>query len=293
MDDHTVHTTMGSEDQRQVVVSMSSTPATGAATASSTPRWSSSKLAPVDSLQKLMLKSPLSPVSDEPAPPPVPLVKKVAAEFIGTFILMFTVLSAIIADVDAAAHHPAAATGGIPLGVAAAAGLAVVAVVLAVVDISGSHLNPAVSLAMGLFGHLPRAHVAPYAAAQTAGAAAAAFLAKGVLRPPDPGVMASVPSGSAGEAFVVELVLTFVLVFVIAAVATDPASSKEAVAVSIAAAIMMNALVGGPWTGPSMNPARTVGAALATGKYKDIWVYLVAPPLGAIAGAGTYKLIKP
>ncbi|CAO2199929.1 unnamed protein product [Urochloa humidicola] len=294
MDDHT---TMGIEDQRQVAISMSSTPATGAAAASSTPRRSSSKLAPVDSLQKLMLKSPLSPpVSDEPSPPPppMPLVKKVAAEFIGTFILMFTVLSAIIADADAATHHPtAAAAAGIPLGVAAAAGLAVVAVVLAVVDISGSHLNPAVSLAMGLFGHLPRAHVAPYAAAQTAGGAAAAFLAKGVLRPPDPGVMASVPSGGAGEAFVVELVLTFVLVFVIAAVATDPASSKEAVAVSIAAAIMMNALVGGPWTGPSMNPARTVGAALATGKYKDIWVYLVAPPLGAIAGAGTYKLIKP
>ncbi|CAO2186947.1 unnamed protein product [Urochloa humidicola] len=292
MDDHT---TMGIEDQRQVAISMSSTPATGGAAASSTPRRSSSKLAPVDSLQKLMLKSPLSPVSDEPSPPPppVPLVKKVAAEFIGTFILMFTVLSAIIADADAAAHHPTAAAAGIPLGVAAAAGLAVVAVVLAVVDISGSHLNPAVSLAMGLFGHLPRAHVAPYAAAQTAGAAAAAFLARGVLRPPDPRVMASVPSGGAGEAFVVELVLTFVLVFVIAAVATDPASSKEAVAVSIAAAIMMNALVGGPWTGPSMNPARTVGAAVATGKYKDIWVYLVAPPLGAIAGAGTYKLIKP
>ncbi|CAO2205735.1 unnamed protein product [Urochloa humidicola] len=288
------HATMSGEDKRQQVAISMSSPALSdrslAGAAASTPR--SSKLAPLDSLQKLMLKSPLSPpISDEPAPPPpVPLAKKMAAEFIGTFILMFTVLSAIVADA-----HPGGGAGGV-LGVAAAAGFAVVAVVLAVVDISGSHLNPAVSVAMGLFGHLPPAHVLPYAAAQTGGAAAAAFLARGVLRPPDPGVMASVPRGGAGagEAFVLELVLTAVLVFVIAAVATGrPAASREAVAVSIAAAIAMNALVGGTWTGPSMNPARTVGAALATGNYKDIWVYLVAPPLGAIAGAGTYKLIKP
>ncbi|CAL5008502.1 unnamed protein product [Urochloa decumbens] len=275
-------TTMSSEDnKRQVAISMSSTPPNDRSLAGA-----------AASLQKLMLKSPLSPrVSDKPAPrPPVPLAKKMAAEFIGTFILMFTVLSAIIADTGA---QPGGA-GGV-LGVAAAAGLAVVAVVFAVVDISGSHLNPAVSLAMGAFGHLPLAHVLPYAAAQTAGSTAAAFLAKGVLRPPDPGVMASVPRGGAGagEAFFLDLMLTFVLVFVIAAVATDPAASKEAVAVSIAAAIMMNALVGGSVTGPSMNPARTIGAALATGRYKDIWVYLVAPPLGAIAGAGTYTLNKP
>ncbi|CAL5010040.1 unnamed protein product [Urochloa decumbens] len=281
------HTTMSSEDKRQVAISMSSTPPSdpslavaGSGAAATTPRPPSSKLAPLDSLQKLMLKSPLSPpVSDEPAPsPPVPLAKKMAAEFIGTFILMFTVLSAIIAD---AAHPGGSGGAGGVLGVATAAGLAVVAVVFAVVDISGSHLNPAVSLAMAAFGHLPSGHVLPYAAAQTAGSTAAAFLAKGVLRPPDPGVMASVPRGGAGQAFFLELVLTFVLVFVIAAVATDPASSKEAVAGSIAAAIMMNALVGGSWTGPSMNPARTIGAALATGKYKDIWVYLMAPALGA------------
>ena len=242
-------TTTSCEDQRQqqVAISMCSTPSdrslTGAGSASA-PR--SSKLVPLDSLQKLMLKSP-------PPPPPfhgeherrtpaaaaeVPLVKKVAAEFIGTFILMFTVVSTIVAD---------AQRGGVEglLGVAASAGLAVVAVVLAVVHVSGSHLNPAVSLAMGVFGHLPRAHVLPYAAAQTLGSAAATFLAKGMYRPVDPGVMATVPRVGAAEAFVLELVLSFVLMFVIAAVATDPASSKELVAISIAAAITMNALVGG------------------------------------------------
>jgi aquaporin NIP len=284
------HTTMSGEDQRRVAISVCSTPShdrslAGAPAAASTPR--PSKLVPLDSLQRLMFKSPLPPVQDDEPKAPVPLVKKVAAEFVGTFILMFTVVSAIVAD----AHQPGGA-GGV-LGVAAAAGLAVVAVVLAVVDVSGSHLNPAVSVAMAAFGHLPLSHVAPYAAAQTLGSAAATFLAKGMYRPADPGVMATVPRGcTTGEAFLVELALTFVLVFVIAAVATDPASSKEAVAVSIAAAITMNALAGASWTGPSMNPARTIGAAVATGKYKDIWVYLVAPTLGAIAGAGTYTLIK-
>ncbi|XP_052165054.1 aquaporin NIP3-3-like [Oryza glaberrima] len=219
----------------------------------------------------------------------VPLVKKVAAEFIGTFILVFTVLSTVVMD----ARHGGAAENLV--GVAASAGLAVVAVVLSVVHISGSHLNPAVSLAMAALGHLPPAHLLPYAAAQTAASLAAAFLAKGVYRPARPAVMATVPAAGvgAGEAFVVEVALTFVLVFVITAVATDPSSSKELVAIAIAAAIMMNALVGGPSTGPSMNPARTVGAAVATGEYRQMWIYLVAPPLGAIAGAATYTLIKP
>uniref|UniRef100_A0A0E0EHX2 Aquaporin n=1 Tax=Oryza meridionalis TaxID=40149 RepID=A0A0E0EHX2_9ORYZ len=174
------------------------------------------------------------------------------------------------------------------VGVAASAGLAVVAVVLSVVHISGSHLNPAVSLAMAALGHLPPAHLLPYTAAQTAASLAAAFLAKGVYRPARPAVMATVPAAGvgAGEAFFVEVALTFVLVFVITA-------SKELVAIAIASAIMMNALVGGPSTGPSMNPARTIGAAVATGEYRQMWIYLVAPPLGAIAGAATYTLIKP
>jgi aquaporin NIP len=110
--------------------------------------------------------------------------------------------------------------------VAASAGLAVVAVVLSVVHISGSHLNPAVSLAMAALGHLPPAHLLPYAAVQTA--ASLAFLAKGVYRPARPAVMATVPAAGvgAGEAFVVEVALTFVLVFVITAVATDPSSAS-------------------------------------------------------------------
>lgn len=130
-------------------------------------------------------------------------------------------LSTVVMD----ARHGGAET---LVGVAASAGLAVVAVVLSVVHISGSHLNPAVSLAMAALGHLPPAHLLPYAAVQTAASLAAAFLAKGVYRPARPAVMATVPAAGvgAGEAFVVEVALTFVLVFVITAVATDPSSAS-------------------------------------------------------------------
>jgi len=220
-------TTVSVEEQRQVAISMCSTPSerslAGAAGSASTPR--SSMPVTLESLQKLMLKSP--PQADvhdaeqgRRAPEvPVPLAKKVAAEFIGTFILMFAVVSTIVAD----AQHGGAE--GL-VGVAASAGLAVAAGVLAEVHVSGSHLNPAVSLAMGVFGHLPRAHVLPYAAAQTMGSVAATFLAKAMYRPADPAVMATVPRVGAAEAFVLELVLTFVLMFVITAVATDPTSAS-------------------------------------------------------------------
>jgi len=187
-------TTVSVEEQKQVAISVCSTPSErslAGAGAASTPR--SSKLVPVplDSLQKLMLKSP--PQADvvenneqTRVPAEVPLAKKVAAEFIGTFILMFAVVSTIVAD----AQHGGAE--GL-VGVAASAGLAVV---LAVVHVSGSHLNPAVSLAMGVFGHLPRAHVLPYAAAQTMGSVAATFLAKAMYRPADPAVMARCPASA-------------------------------------------------------------------------------------------------
>ncbi|KAK3122727.1 hypothetical protein QOZ80_8AG0617320 [Eleusine coracana subsp. coracana] len=311
--------TVSGEDQRQVAISLCSTPASdwsiAAGGGASTPRSTAGvvKLVPLESMEKAMHKSKDQDdgLDDNEHNPEVPLIKKVAAEFIGTFILMFTVLSTIVAD----AQHGGAET---LLGIAASAGLAVVAVVLAVVHVSGSHLNPAVSLAMAAFGHLPRAHVLPYAAAQTLASAAAAALARLVFRPP-------VPSVGAAQAFFLEMVLTFVLMFVITAVATDPTSQRdggnldrggdndERTRRRVLSLLLLTdrstdkyiyeayvyllftlcASVCRPLTGPSMNPARTLGAALVTAKYKDIWVYMVAPPLGAIAGAGAYTLIKP
>ncbi|RCV30055.1 hypothetical protein SETIT_6G063300v2 [Setaria italica] len=229
-----------------------------------------------------------------PHPPPtgfaervaLPLIKKVAAELLGTFLLVFTVLSALITD---EAHGGAL---GLP-GVAAAAGMAIVVLVSSLAHVSGGHMNPAVSAAMAAFGHLPRPHLAPYVAAQLLGSTAASFAAKALYDPLNMGAtVATVPTIGGAEAFAVEFATTFVFLFVVTALATDPKAVKEMVAVGAGAAVVMSALVSGKWTGASMNPARTLGPAIATGTYAKIWVYMVAPPLGAIAGSGAYHALK-
>ncbi|CAL5004111.1 unnamed protein product [Urochloa decumbens] len=220
----------------------------------------------------------------------LPLIKKVVAELLGTFLLVFIVLSALIAD---KAHGGALGL----VGVAATAGLAMVVLISSLGHVSGAHINPAVSAAMAAFGHLPLAHLAPYVAAQLLGSAAAAFAAKalysgGLSVGTLAATVATVPGVGDAEAFLVEFAATFVFLFVVTALATDPKAVKEMVAVGAGAAVMMDALAFGKLTGASMNPARTLGPAIATGTYTKIWIYMVAPPLGAITGSGAYHVLK-
>ncbi|KAL6857008.1 hypothetical protein ACP4OV_018390 [Aristida adscensionis] len=236
---------------------------------------------------------PLGLQSDESHPIPgfaervvLHLIKKVVAEFLGTFLLIFIVLSAIIMN-----EMRGGALG--LLGVAMVAGGAVVVVVASLIHISGSHLNPAVSIAMAVFGYLPRAHLVPYMVAQFLGSISASFAAKVIYDLPHGGVnVATVTTLGTVETFFVEFIITFVLLFVITALSTDPRAVKELLAVAVGAAVMMNALISAQSTGASMNPARTLGPAIATGTYTKIWIYMVAPPLGAIAGTGAYIALK-
>ncbi|KAK1608841.1 hypothetical protein QYE76_032514 [Lolium multiflorum] len=166
-------------------------------------------------------------------------------------------------------------------------------IVASLIHVSGAHLNPAVSISMAVFGYLPRAHLAPYMAAQFLGSIAASFLANAIYHPENPGaIVATVPTLGTTETFLVEFVITFVLLFVIVALIVDPKAVKELVAVAAGAVVMMNALSAAQSTGASMNPARTLGTAIATGTYTKIWIYMVAPPLGAIAGTGAYIALK-
>ncbi|OEL26416.1 Aquaporin NIP3-2 [Dichanthelium oligosanthes] len=241
---------------------------------------------------------PLGFQQNEPSQPPpgsakrvaLPLIKKVVAELLGTFLLVFTVVSALIMN---EAHGGALGL----VGVAATAGLAMVVIVSSLAHVSGGHINPAVSVAMAAFGHLPRPHLAPYVAAQLLGSVAASFAARALYADLIPvhnlgATVATVPRLGDAEAFLVEFATTFVFLFVVTALATDPKAVKELVAVGAGAAVMMNALVSAKSTGASMNPARTLGPAIATGTYTKIWVYMVAPPLGAIAGSGAYHALK-
>ncbi|CAO2210154.1 unnamed protein product [Urochloa humidicola] len=215
--------------------------------------------------------------------------KKVAAEFLGTFLLIFVVLSALIMN---EAHGGALGQ----VGVAAAAGSAVAVIVASLAHVSGAHLNPAVSAAMAVFGYLPRSQLLPYVAAQLLGSTAASFAAKAVYGNPASlgAAVATVPAPAVGgvQAFAVEFIATFVLLFVITALSTDPKAVKELIAVGVGATVLMDALAFGESTGTSMNPARTVGPAIATGTYTKIWVYMLAPPLGGIAGTGAYVALR-
>nr|CAB3482130.1 unnamed protein product [Digitaria exilis] len=239
---------------------------------------------------------PLGFQQNEPSHPPpsgfakrvvVPLLKKVVAEMLGTFLLVFTVMSALIMN-----ELNGGALG--LLGVALAAGLAMVVIVSSLAHVSGGHINPAVTTAMAAFGHLPLSHFAPYVAAQLLGSTAASFAAKALYGDPVNlgATVATVPKVGAMEAFLIEFITTFTFLFVVTSLATDPKAVKELVAVGAGAAVMMSALVSGKSTGASMNPARTLGPAIATGTYTNIWVYMVGPPLGAIAGSGAYHALK-
>jgi aquaporin NIP len=131
----------------------------------------------------------------------------------------------------------------------------------------------------------------PYVAAQVAGTVAGAGLLWALF---DDALKSGVthPSGPDGQTFVMEVVLTFALMFVIMAVATDVRAVGQMAAIAIGTIVGIDVLIGGPISGGSMNPARSLGPALVAGELKDLWIYLIAPPLGALMGAFTYELIR-
>lgn len=183
-------------------------------------------------------------------------------------------------------------TGGLgSLGVAAAFGLAIAVMIATVGDISGAHFNPAVTAAMWARRVLPLHLVAPYVIAQIAGGTAAALTLRASLgRIGDVG--ATVPSGSAGQAFLWECVLTTILVSVILAVGTDPRANGQTAALVIGGTVALAALVGGPVSGASMNPARTLAPVFAGGPTTALWVYLTAPFLGAAIAVSLSAVLR-
>jgi MIP family channel proteins len=212
-----------------------------------------------------------------------PLARKLAAETVGTFILVFAGCGAMV--VDAKTHQLG------HLGVALSWGLVIMALIYALGHVSGAHFNPAVTLAFALTRHFPWTRVGGYWAAQCAGAiAAAAFLRASLGNHAHLG--ATLPSGTQVQSLVWEILLTFILMLVVMAVATDTRAVGEAAAIAIGATVGLDALVGGPVSGASMNPARSLGPALVTGDLHALWIYLVAPPVGAAAGALVYQLIR-
>ncbi|KAH6791513.1 NOD26-like intrinsic protein 5 [Perilla frutescens var. frutescens] len=218
------------------------------------------------------------------AVPDISLTRKLGAEFVGTFILIFAATAGPIVNQK---------YNGVEslIGNAACAGLAVMIVILSTGHISGAHLNPSLTIAFAALRHFPWVQVPAYIAAQVSASICASFALKGVFHPFLSGGV-TVPSVSNGQAFALEFLITFNLLFVVTAVATDTRAVGELAGIAVGATVMLNILVAGPSSGGSMNPVRTLGPAVAAGNYKAIWIYLLAPTLGAIAGAGIYTLVK-
>lgn len=205
------------------------------------------------------------------------------AEAIGTFALVFAGAGAVM--VDAKTHQLG------HVGVALTFGLVIMAMIYAVGHVSGAHFNAAVTFAFALTRHFPWPRAVAYWAAQLTGALVAAGLLRASLGN-IAHVGATLPSGSQGQSFVWEVVMSAFLMFVILAVATDTRAVGEAAAVAIGGTIGLDAMFGGPISGASMNPIRSLAPALVSGDVHALWLYIAAPILGASLGGLGYQFVR-
>ncbi len=209
---------------------------------------------------------------------------RLAAEAIGTFALVF--LGAGAASVNAWSNGAVS-----HVGVSLAFGAIILVAVYALGHISGAHLNPAVTFGFWVAKRFPGREVAPYVAAQLAGATAGAFVLRATVG--SFAVFATTrPAIPVVAGLGVEIVLAFFLMLVVMAVATDARVSGEVAGLAVGFVVMVDALMGGPLTGASMNPARSFGPALATGQWAAHWIYWVGPLIGMAIAVFTYEYLR-
>jgi aquaporin NIP len=213
------------------------------------------------------------------------LLRRSLAEGLAAFALVFAGCGAVVTN---ARYHDQLGV----VGIALTFGLIIMAMVYATGHLSGAHVNPAVTIAFTLTRHFPGRDALAYVAAQLSGAALGGLVLLAVWTDRPAHLGATLPTVGVGSALVYEVVLSAILMFVIMAVATDSRAVGAGAAIAIGGAVGLDALLGGPVTGASMNPARSFGPALAAGEWKDLWLYVVGPVLGAALGALAYQAVR-
>jgi len=211
-------------------------------------------------------------------------MKKYVAEILGTFALVFCGTGAIIINqqTNGAITH---------VGVAITFGLIVMVMIYALGNISGAHLNPAVTIAFTLAKKFEVKQVAPYIISQLIGAFLASLVLK-YLFPTNEFLGATIPTGTALQSFVLEFILTFFLMLVIINVATGSKEQGMFAGLAIGSTVLLEAMFAGPICGASMNPARSLAPAIVSGHTEHLWVYISATILGAALAIPTWKFLN-
>jgi aquaporin Z len=210
-------------------------------------------------------------------------MRKLSAELMGTFALIFAGTGAIVIN---------DVSGGTVshVGVALTFGLVVLALIYALGDVSGAHLNPVVTLGFFVARRFPAESVLPYLGSQCLGALLASFCLR-LLFPDHRTLGATLPAGSELQSFFVELFLSCFLMFVILSVSTGAKEKGITAGIAIGAVIALEALFAGPICGASMNPARSLAPAIVSLHLESLWIYLTAPVLGALLAIAACRCV--
>lgn len=209
--------------------------------------------------------------------------RRLAAESFGTFALVFAGTGAIVINYisDHAITH---------VGIALTFGWIVLAMIYAIGDISGCHLNPAVTLGFLAAGRMEKRLVIPYIVSQSAGAILASIVLK-ILFPEHGTLGATVPRGSDWQSLVLEIILTMILMVVILCVSSGSKEKGILAGVAVGSVIALEAMFAGPISGASMNPVRSLAPALISGHFASLWVYLVAPVVGVLTAIPIFRIL--